>query len=385
MIRITDKSKCCGCTACVAACPVRCITMQEDSEGFMYPKVNESECVGCNLCLNVCPAIHYGDSCRPSEIYAAKTNDDKIRMSSSSGGIFSLLAENIIDDGGVVFGAEFNDRWEVIHSYEETRAGLAGFRGSKYVQSYMGNSYRDAKTFLDRGRMVLFSGTPCQIAGLKHFLKKDYDNLLTVDLICHGVPSPSVWNEYLYELKVKSGAEAISAIEFRDKSEGWKNFKILVEGYNQGNKFLLEDESFYINNYCKAFLNNISLRPSCFACPVKAGKSGSDITLGDYWGMKDAGSELNDDKGCSVVLVNTPKGSSFIAALPAYMKSDIKYEWVLDFNPSLEKSAGLSPNRDFFFYMLFRRRKSFSKAIARTMDKVLIWRLRRLIYRRMGV
>lgn len=384
MIKITDKSKCCGCTACASVCPKQCITMHEDSEGFLYPKVNETECVGCNQCLNVCPFVNQIDRHRPLEIYAAKADDDKIRMSSSSGGIFTLLAEKTIEADGVIFGAKFNEFWEVVHAYSEHRDGIAGFRGSKYVQSYMGNSFRTAKLFLDKGRKVLFSGTPCQIAGLKHFLKKEYDNLLTVDFICHGVPSPAVWKEYLSELMTNTGTKCISEIKFRDKSEGWKNFKMRIVGHNQGNKFLIVDEYYYDDYFSKAFLNNISLRHSCYACPIKAGNS-SDITLGDYWGMTEAGSELNDDKGCSVVLANTKKGSSVIAAMPAYMKSGIKYEWVLNFNPSLENSAGFSPNRNFFFYMLFNRHKSFSTAIAKTLDKSLTWRLRRLIYRKIGI
>lgn len=199
MINIQDKKDCCGCSACASVCPKHCITMSEDSEGFIYPCVDESVCVDCHLCERVCPIINYGNDREPLAVYAAKNPDESIRMQSSSGGVFTLLAERVIDEGGVVFGATFNDRWEVVHDYVETKEELAKFRGSKYVQSKIGDSYQKAKAFLKNNRKVLFSGTPCQIAGLKKYLRKDYDNLLAVDFICHGVPSPGVFRTYLQE------------------------------------------------------------------------------------------------------------------------------------------------------------------------------------------
>ena len=173
--------------------------MSEDSEGFLYPHVDENACINCHLCEKVCPIINYGNDREPLAVYAAKNPNEAIRMQSSSGGVFTLLAERVIDEGGVVFGATFNDRWEVVHDYVETKEKLAKFRGSKYVQSKVGNSYQMAKSFLENDRKVLFSGTPCQIAGLKNFLRKDYNNLLAVDFICHGVPSPGVFRTYLQE------------------------------------------------------------------------------------------------------------------------------------------------------------------------------------------
>lgn len=191
--------KCCGCNSCAQSCPKQCISMSEDNEGFLYPSVDTNLCVECHLCEKVCPVLNISSGQYPISCYAAKSPDEQIRKESSSGGIFSLLAQKIIENDGVVFGAAFNKKWEVVHCYTETLEGLNSLRGSKYVQSKIGNAYEQVKTFLKNGRLVLFSGTPCQIAGLKTFLRKDYENLITLDFVCHGVPSPGVLRWYLQE------------------------------------------------------------------------------------------------------------------------------------------------------------------------------------------
>lgn len=168
MISIKDKQDCCGCAACVQRCPKQCITLHEDNEGFLYPQVDESLCIDCGLCEKVCPVINQADERTPLGVYAVKNPNESVRMQSSSGGVFTMLAEHIIDEGGVVFGACFDECWEVVHSYAETKEALAKFRGSKYVQSKIGSTYQQAEGFLKSGRKVLFSGTPCQIAGLKN-------------------------------------------------------------------------------------------------------------------------------------------------------------------------------------------------------------------------
>ena len=200
MIISPTKYDCTGCGACHSVCPKSCILMRQDSEGFLYPVIDDISCTRCGKCKNICPANYQGAARKPLNVYAAKNMDEEIRRQSSSGGIFSLLAEHVIQEGGVVFGARFNDTWDVVHDYTETVEGLAVFRGSKYVQSVTGETYIQAKKFLKDGRKVLYSGTPCQIAGLKAFLQGDHNNLLTVDLVCHGVPSPLVWKKYLDEI-----------------------------------------------------------------------------------------------------------------------------------------------------------------------------------------
>ena len=199
MISFSKKEDCCGCNACVQRCPKQCITMQTDKEGFWYPVVNKEDCNNCGLCEKVCPVINQRESCKPIKTFAAINKDEETRLASSSGGIFSLFAEETLNAGGVVFGAAFNKNWDVEHIEIETLDGIEKLRGSKYTQSNIGNCYKKAERYLKEGRKVLFSGTPCQIAALKLFLKKDYEGLTTIDVVCHGVPSPEVWKKYLNE------------------------------------------------------------------------------------------------------------------------------------------------------------------------------------------
>lgn len=200
MINITNKYNCCGCGACAQCCPKQCITLDVDKEGFSYPVVDTSVCVDCGLCEQVCPFLHPYEKREPLRTLAAYNTQEEVRMQSSSGGIFSLLAEKVIQEGGVVFGARFDENWQVTIDYTESIDGLSAFRGSKYVQARTGDTFKQCESFLKADRKVLYSGTPCQVAGLKHFLRKEYGNLLTVDFVCHGVPSPKVWGLYLTQL-----------------------------------------------------------------------------------------------------------------------------------------------------------------------------------------
>lgn len=308
MINITDKCNCCGCTGCVNVCPKACISMSEDKEGFLYPVVDSVKCIDCGLCEKVCPVLHPLKNEAEPLVYAAINNDESIRMQSSSGGIFTLLAESVIDRGGVVFGVCFDRDWNVVHDYTETKEGLAKFRGSKYVQSNLGNSFSLVKTFLNSGREVLFSGTPCQVAGLKNYLRKSYSNLLTVDLVCHGVPSPDVWRKYLQEticrvfgIRNKNNAvnpgDYITDISFRAKDIGWKKFSFKIK-YKDGRTEMMP---FYENPYMNTFLLDISLRPSCYSCPAKLHNVQSDMTLADFWGVNNINPFIDDDKGCGLI------------------------------------------------------------------------------------
>lgn len=219
LIKNKGNQVCCGCTACKTVCPKQCITMVEDNEGFLYPKVDTNLCIDCQACVKACPFHNPAEENKPKSVYAALNKNEEIRKDSSSGGVFTILAEKVINEGGVVFGAKFTDDWQVEIVPTETIEGLAAFRGSKYLQAKMGNSLSLAKKYLREGRKVLFSCTPCQIAGLKHYLRKDYENLLAVDFVCHGVPSPKVWRMYLDEV-TQAGKRAISDIKFRDKPQG---------------------------------------------------------------------------------------------------------------------------------------------------------------------
>ncbi len=301
MIQIKSKYNCCGCSACVQVCPQKCIELKKDNEGFLYPYVKKKDCINCHLCEKVCPMFNPYNRIEPKKILAAFNKDDEVRSQSSSGGIFTLLAENVINHGGIVFGARFDEDWQVILDYTESIHGLASFRGSKYVQAYVGDTYKQCKKFLDEGRDVLFSGTPCQIAGLKHYINKDYSNLLTVACACHGVPSPLVWTWFLNDI---SKGRGISDIKFRDKSTGWKNYSFTIK---------FKNGDIYTNDamkvpYMRAFISSLIERPSCRRCMYKNGCSGADIVLGDNWGIDFCNNKIeNDNKGCGLVVAYNNK------------------------------------------------------------------------------
>ena len=398
MIQISNKSKCCGCTACVSICPKQCITMREDEEGFLYPMVDSSLCIDCNLCKKICPELHSKERREPLNVYAAKHKNEQVRLASSSGGIFTLLAERIIDEGGVVFGARFNNNWNVIHDYTETKKGLTAFRGSKYVQSYMGNCYQKVKFFLQQGRKVMFTGTPCQIAGLKNYLRKDYDNLLTVDVVCHGVPSPKVWRIYLNEIARKGGKNSvlfhpisekqeIKSINFRSKSTGWKKFSfaLTLSGAtaDEEKNTVLLSSIFTENPYMNAFLSNLNLRPSCYACPTKSGKSGSDITIADFWGIEEVLPEFDDDKGISLILPYTEKGIYWLKDLNCEF-TKVDYQTAQKNNPSISTSVTKPINRNFFFHQL-KYKNSIQSIWENCSSNALNKRIHRFVYRKLGI
>ena len=222
-----EKKECCGCTACVHICPVNCITMQEDEEGFLYPVIEEEKCIHCHKCEKVCPGRITKQIHTNTETFVGYCIDEEIRKQSSSGGIFSVVAEWIIQQKGVVFGAAFDDNFEVHHIAIETKAELEKLRGSKYVQSRLENVFLQVKQYLEMKRIVLFTGTACQIAGLKNYLNTEDENLYTIDVLCHGVPSPKIWRIYLDE-KQKQYHSSIEQYEFRNKENGWKNYYINI-------------------------------------------------------------------------------------------------------------------------------------------------------------
>lgn len=352
MIKLQDKKDCVGCHACSNVCPKQCISMQADEQGFLYPVVDTRLCVDCGLCEKVCPVINQSEEQKPIKVYAAKNKNQEVRLKSSSGGVFTSLAEYVLNNGGVVFGAKFNNDWNVVHSWTDTKEGLAAFRGSKYVQSTIGNTYREAKEFLTQGRKVLFSGTPCQIAGLKKYLRADYDNLLAVEVVCHGTPSPKVWNDYLkFRCSDKCGNDIpkISDISFRDKTNGWKQFGFkLSYSWTNLEKTNVELAPFKEDIYMKGFLRNIYLRPSCYSCPARKGKSKADISLGDYWGIEKFHPQFDDDKGCGLVLINTSVGERYFEQIEVN-KIESKYEDALKGNRVLEHSVPLTKYSKMFW------------------------------------
>ncbi len=368
MIKIQSKQDCCGCAACVQRCPKRCISMKEDNEGFLYPVVDESICIDCGLCEKVCPIINRPEKLPVKEVLAVKNRNEAERMASSSGGVFIALAKKTIEKGGVVFGAVFDENWEVMHTYAETLDEVKPMMGSKYLQSRIGNSFRDAEKFLREGREVLFTGTPCQVTGLHNYLRKDYPNLLSVDFLCHGVPSPGVWRKYLdeeFQLSARRAAAGkntvlssslksvpvITGIEFRDKTlNGWKKFSFVVRGSASKadkNSVLLSDIH-YKNPYMKGFLADVYLRPSCYQCRCKNGVSHSDLTIADYWGINQLMPDFDDDKGVGLVLLNTEKGKAVFDHLNMEIRASSLGD-AMRFNGGFKEEVKVHPKRSRFF------------------------------------
>lgn len=399
MINIVNKSFCCGCAACVQICPKKCILLTEDTEGFLYPIVDKNTCIECGLCEKVCPCLCDGVERKPKAVYAVKNPNDDIRQESSSGGVFTLLAEKVINDGGVVFGVRFDEKWEVEFAYSETIDGLSAFRGSKYIQARVGNAFIDAEQFLKAGRKVLFSGTPCQVKGLLQYLRKDYENLLTVDFVCHGVPSPKVWRLYLKEEVERIARQGddgkntvlsskvmpnIKDINFRDKSSGWKKYSFalqLTEALAEGEQnSVLHTNKFYENPFMQAFLSDLILRPSCYMCPAKSGKSGSDITIGDFWGIEHIKPEIDDDKGLSLVMVhNENKISNIVLSSMA----ELTLQDAINGNPCIVKPVIRPLYRSVYMYKIIKRNR-FVVYSPNAVIKV-IERIRRILKNRLGV
>lgn len=367
MIEITNKADCCGCEACVQVCPKRCISFVEDAEGFRYPSVNTDLCVNCSLCEKVCPVINQNNKKEPLEVFAAKNKNEQDLLLSSSGGIFLILANRILKEGGVVFGARFDEQWNVVHSYSETEEGVRAFMGSKYVQSRIGSSYMEVRDFLLKGRKVLYSGTSCQIAGLKRFLQRDFDNLLTIDMICHGVPSPKVWRRYLTEIS-QDNKGSIKSISFRDKQINWKNFSFTLhfaETSTDRNQSAFSLTHMHKEDpYMRLFLRNLILRPSCYKCPAKQGKSWSDLTIADFWGIEKFYPNFDDERGVGLLMVNSEKGRNAIdLAEDAMLMKEVSLSEATECNPSYYYSVGIPDKRDKCFQMINSSRKDINTIV----------------------
>ena len=332
----TDKN-CIGCGACADACPVNCITMEYDEEGFLYPTVNTSDCINCSSCNKVCIIENNIPEIETIKAYAAFSKNEERRRDSSSGAIFYELSKSVLDKGGVVFGAAFDNEWNVKHIACESILDLHKLQKSKYVQSDTRGIFKQVKTELESQRPVLFVGTPCQCNALHLYLGKKYENLLLVDFICHGVPSPMVWQKYL----AAYGKEKIVSINFRDKSDGWKNYNFFVETKEEAFK-----HNFWSNPYMRLFLSDYILRPSCYQCKSKFPHKSADITMGDLWGAENIVNELDDDKGLSLIVINTQKGKSAINQLDNIASKTVDISDAFRHNPSAVSSADIPNKRE---------------------------------------
>lgn len=315
MPNLATKEYCTGCTACASVCPKGCISMAPDENGFLCPVVNTNKCVSCGLCERICPVISplKKNESEP-RAYAAYSRDERMRLESSSGGVFTELAKAILKNGGAVFGATYNERFEVAHICAESEADLAKLRGAKYAQSDLRGIFSEVKARLENEQPILFSGTPCQVGGLKAFLQKDYDNLIAVDFVCHSVPSPMAWQEYVKFRAAHDNSGTLPlAVNLRSKETGWSHYQYsnLFQYANTHSHAVKSGESLYMKLFVGGYIN----RESCANCQFKGYSRVSDVTIGDFWGVWDIAPDMDDNKGTSVVLVQSNQGAKLFSQI----------------------------------------------------------------------
>lgn len=308
MISVFDKKEdCCGCTACKHICPKRAIEMKPDEEGFLYPEINQEICTECGLCRKVCAFQNGYDTSHNFSmpyVYAVKHSDEKVRMTSTSGGAFSAIADYILDNIGMVCGVAFDEKLNVVHQIASTKEVKDKFKGSKYVQSNLGNIYVEIKDLLEKQKLVLFTGTPCQNAGLKSFLTGvRKEKLFLCDIVCHGTPSPLMWREHIAHLENKEKSKIVQYY-CRSKVKGWHGHNEMVV-YENGKK---DYKSNLSQKHKVLFYSHSILRPSCYHCKYTNLKRPSDITIADFWGIEKCMPDFDDNKGVSLVLINSSKG-----------------------------------------------------------------------------
>lgn len=382
MIDIKDKSLCCGCTACMAVCPHDAISMRKDTLGFAYPVVDLSRCVGCGLCDSVCGFSERqksGDFPETVAVLAARHEDPDVLSSSQSGGVFTALSDVVLAEGGVIYGAAMDRNLEVSHIRAESHGERDRMRGSKYVQSAMNGSFRSVRDDLRSGRKVMFTGTPCQTAALRSYLPSSIqDNLVLVDFLCHGVPSPAVWNAYVASLGRKG--EIVRA-DFRDKkAAGWKEHK---ESFAYSDGRVRISETFKV-----LFYKNIMLRHSCGSCPYDMADRESDIVIADFWGISEVLPEMDGDAGTSMVYCRTDKGRRLLDAAAVHMNTAeviIDRDFLARRNPNAVRNTYVHPQRDEFEKAFAER--GFAYVARRWGDKGLrykVWQLKCLL-RKMGL
>ena len=300
-----NKSKCCGCTACANICPRNAIKMQEDFEGFLYPVIDKKKCTNCGLCNKTCPILNKQNNDSGIEkAYALRSRDKENLRKSTSGGFFTPVAKYIIDNGGIVYGVGFDKEFNVCHKEAKNLKDIQGFKGSKYVQSFLGDIFEKIKGQLKENKTVLFSGTPCQVEGLKRYLNKNYENLITIDLICHGTPSPKLWRMYI-DYQEKKYKSKVREAYFRNKTYGYHSSTMKIV-FKNGRKYY---GSARVDYMLKSFFSEISSRPSCYECQFKKRNHLSDITIYDCWSIEKLNSKISDDDlGYTNIIVNSTKG-----------------------------------------------------------------------------
>ena len=342
-IETDSRYDCCGCAACCNRCPTGAITMRPDDEGFLYPYVDQAKCIECGACRQTCPIITPPKKHSVKTIVGCYTADPDEQKSGSSGAFFSLLGEHFLSSGGLVCGAVFDRNFKVRHMLTEQRRDLASIRGTKYVQSETGTVFSEIREKLKAGKSVLFCGTPCQAAGLKKYLGKDYKGLLCVDIVCHGVPSPAVWQQYLRE---KFAGRKIAEINFRDKSHGTEEQHITFHMEDDG----IVSEKSAENLYMKGFLRNFYVRPSCFRCRFKGFDRCTDLTIGDYWSVEEFHPGFSNGLGVSAVMIRSAEGKKWYDRVAYRLRAaETGKKEILTWNECLTDSVTEPPEKNTFF------------------------------------
>ena len=353
MIEITDKRNCTGCGACINACPRSIIAMEADSEGFVYPKIAAEECINCHLCEKSCPMLKERSAvCNAYEgyprFYAGQLKSKKDLLEVSSGGAFWAFSQAIIDVGGVIYGAVQENVDHIYHFRADEPNGIKRIRRSKYFQSDIGLTFQQAKEDLKKGLTVLFSGTGCQIAGLRGYLNKEYKNLITCDVVCHGVPSRKAWEAYRKEKEEREGKK-IANLVFRDKSAGWSHNQYMIS-YNDGS---IEKEASTQQLFHAGYLKGLFYRPSCGSCRFASLPRVADVTLADYWKYEGRFRQQGCDLGVSLITINTEKGYKLLQQSADYLEFDTtERAQALNSCKHLDEHPSENPKRAGFFQLL---------------------------------
>lgn len=345
-LEVTDKSLCSGCTACKNICPKNAIEMVRDEEGFLYPKVNEEKCINCGLCKKTCPILNKQNMNNfTPKAYIFQNKNEKVRKTSTSGGFYSALGEYILKNNGIVYGASFDKNFKVTHTKSETIEELEKFKRSKYVQSDLKETFIEVRNYLNQGKLVCYSGTPCQIGGLKAFLKKEYENLITVDLMCHSVPSPLVFEKYKKYILKKMNAKKILDVNFRDKSKYGYKYSLMTVVTDNGTY----SEGIDTDPYLRAFFKDYSVRPACYNCHFKTLKRVSDITIWDCFNINEIDNSFNDDKGTTRILSQSENGDKILHQLEDIKIKEIDLELATGKVKEMTSSVKYNSNRKAFF------------------------------------